>query len=235
MDAMRRRLAIMEVCAAALLLCSACDSPMPDGDAGGADVDAGVADSGPRLGVDAGPDFDGGTLVDAGQADTDSDGVPDAVDCDPADDTVGTSASRACSGPCGSGDETCSDGVWAACDAPEDCVCDEEGAARVATCGMCGEQSQMCVGGMWEAQSQCLNQGECVPATVEDRMDDMCGHDQRICQATCEWGEWSVLQSPGECRAGMRGFCAVGAPSTDYICTEECTRIDDPDCQVVVP
>lgn len=195
-----------------------------DGDAG---IDGGMIDASDA--GDATPDA-GPPEMDSGPLDTDEDGTPDDVDCDPADAAVGATGSRSCDNACGAGTETCTDGVWAGCDAPTDCLCDTEGANRVADCGNCGMQSEQCTGGVWVAQSMCLNQGECAPATVEMRTTDYCQVDQRLCSSECAWNDWSTIVPAGECRAGSMGSCRMGVPQSDFICTSDCRRLDDPAC-----
>ncbi len=196
-----------------LLLLVACGDS-PDGRDASTPLDAGTRD--------------GGDTPDAGSGDADGDGVPDAMDCQPADAAIGRTDSRACATACGDGVEVCADGVYAACSAGTDCVCDTEGARQVVECGMCGLESQECRSGRWAAISECLGQGECTFGDVEDRMI-WCGHDQRLCDVTCQWSEWTVLTPRGECEAGMRGDC-FAPPLDDYLCTADCQLADDPDC-----
>lgn len=203
------------------------DAVMPGVDSGtfdAAGTDAGEPDSGSRsedAGTDASPDYD-------------RDGVPDAVDCEPMNAVFGSTSERSCSTLCGDGMETCTDGVWGACDAPTECLCSTEGATRIHPCGMCGEQGEACRGGVWTATSVCTGEGECSAGDVEDRsMPDYCRLEQRLCGSECTWGSWVVVMT-GECRRGERR-CTWGPPPRNYRCTDECRMELDPDCKVRVP
>ena len=143
--------------------------------------------------------IDGGS-GDGGSADGDGDGVVAALDCDDANASVGETAERACSSACSAGVERCTRGVWAACDAPTDCACSTPGMMRLASCARCGMRSERCGdAGLWEAVSDCLDQGECEVAAVEERMTTMCGTEQRLCGSSCAWGDWSSSVPDGEC------------------------------------
>ena len=198
----------------------------------GCDERAGPADG--SVGLDSGTTPDGSTPTDAGGgvdasgADSDGDGVPDSVDCQPSNASVGSTDTRACTTECGDGTETCTDGVYTACSAGTDCACDTAGERRVVECGLCGMRSEECMSGTWTSISECLGQGECTFGDVDDRMTLRCGHDQRLCDAACHWSEWTVLMPEGDCEAGMRGGCI--SPLDDYLCTADCRVVDDPDC-----
>jgi hypothetical protein len=190
----------------------------PGDDAGTATIDAG--DQNDR---DAEPTADS-----SAPTDRDDDGVVDAMDCDPNDAAVSETASRPCTSTCGEGVEQCTSGTWAACSAPVDCLCNSPGATRAVPCGNCGMQSERCQDGRWTEASGCLDQGPCSPGQVEDRQLPTCGHDQRICNASCEWGDWNVIRPNGEC---SRGFTTCGIPFEEpMLCTDECVFVPDPCC-----
>jgi len=46
--------------------------------------------------------------------------------------------------------------------------CSTEGETRVADCGRCGTRSERCEGGVWIGASECLGQGECAVAAVDE-------------------------------------------------------------------
>jgi hypothetical protein len=131
--------------------------------------------------------------------DMDGDGVVARRDCDDNDNAVTSTASRACTGVCGMGTESCTDGTWGACSAPTDCVCTTEGETRIGTCGRCGMQSQTCTSGRWTGVSACLGEGVCTLGAVESRMTMRCGTEERLCGATCAWGEWLTAVPDGPC------------------------------------
>jgi hypothetical protein len=90
----------------------------------------------------------------------------------------------------------------AAVDAPAPEACTMEGATRVADCGMCGSRSESCTGGVWVSGSECLGQGECAVAAVDEQTTPMCVTQQRICSASCRWGAWEDVTTGGECQPG---------------------------------
>ncbi len=159
-------------------------------------------------------------------ADVDGDGILSSLDCNDSDPMVDSSATRACTSDCGEGNETCSNGIWSACSAPTDCDCTTPGATRIAVCGNCGMQSQTCTGGRWTPGSACLNEGECAVGAVESMSTRGCGERQRICAASCSWGEWTqTVPNSGECLQGDRMPCDfVGSHACDETChwTTEC-------------
>lgn len=177
-------------------------------------------------GVDASvvrEDAGGGATPDAGSTDRDDDGIEAGADCDDEDETVGASATRTCTGPCGEGEERCSGGTWGACDAPTDCACDTPGAMRLVACERCGMRSERCSDERrWESASECLGQGECDVADVETRMTPRCGTEQRLCGSECGWGGWTTVTADGECAAGEEHYCVLATPSFTRFCTAEC-------------
>lgn len=215
-----------------ILSLGACDAAMPqpmDAEPGSdaamdAGLDTGVTDALEDAGIDA------NSPVDSGPADTDGDGVPDAVDCAPEDESTGAEAERDCTNMCGVGAETCRDGEWTTCSAPTDCLCDTPGEARVVQCGNCGQMSERCADGAWMPTSECLDEGPCAPADVESMDRGNCGVNQRICQTDCNWGDWAVVTPRGECSPGSR---QCDPPTgTDRLCNSMCMWEDDPACAV---
>lgn len=218
----------------AMLFYVACDDASPEATDSGVAADSGLPESMDASAPDAGPDDDGGvdagSSMDAGPPDGDGDGVPDDSDCDPADAAVGADAERDCSNACGDGTETCTDGEWAACTAPTDCLCETADEMRVITCGNCGEMAQRCTDGTWMSTSDCLNEGPCAPGETEMMDRGRCGVNQRICQVDCSWGDWAVVVPRGECSPGSR---QCDPPTgTDRLCNSMCMWEDDPACAV---
>lgn len=156
--------------------------------------------------------------------DSDGDGLADGVDCDPEEEWVTDTSTRVCTLGCGRGLQTCTGGIWGACDAPE-CECTEEGRTRGAPCGMCGRGLQTCTGGEWTGTGCSMEYGECVPGTVILIRTTHCGVLRRACGMGCEWtDEWLV--SNRECEAGTRQ-CEAPGPR---LCTDDCLWVVDPDC-----
>jgi hypothetical protein len=211
--------------------------------------------------VDSGSELDAGTeladagldtgAADSGPLDSDADGVVDSEDCDPTSPFVRRMASRPCSSGCGDGTETCTDGVWSACEtpsrpcstacgdgtetcsggmwggctAPVDCLCATEGMMRGVACPLCGTQSQRCIGGVWTDQGSCLGMGECEAGTSEviDR-PTWCERRERTCTASCAWTPWTYTLGPGECEMGVREV--IDRPTwcerQERVCTASC-------------
>ncbi len=113
----------------------------------------------------------------------------------------------------------------AAADAPAPEACTMEGATRVADCGMCGSRSETCTGGVWVGASECLGQGECAAAAVDEQTTATCVTQQRLCGTTCAWGAWEDVTTGGECTPGeVRVVPRVGC--TNQIverCADACT------------
>ena len=211
------RCSMILLAAAVSALCGCPTTPM--------DEDAG------DLGPDT-PALDALQTTDAPAPDSDGDGIEDTRDCDPASPTVGATGTRPCTGSCGAGTESCTDGVWAPCVPAVECACTTEGMRRTTSCGRCGEQAQECTAGMWAPVSECLNQGECMVGDVEHQTNDYCLDRQRICGDSCEWGDWDYAHAEGIC---ARGEAMCDALFGDYVCTDECERIDNPCCPLPVP
>jgi hypothetical protein len=160
--------------------------------------------------------------------DTDGDGIDVGVDCDDFDAAVGRAAERTCSGECGSGVERCTDGVWAACDAPTSCDCEAGAPPRMVSCAMCGQQRQICVGGRWLDDGACMA-GSCAPGTIEmGAACGNCGVQARECQPDCTWGAW-MCSEEGECAAGTVepetqacGLCGSGTQTRMRTCGTDC-------------
>lgn len=195
-------------------------------DTGDRDVGVAMMDA-PSMSPDVPPDAP--PTIDA-PADRDLDGIPDPQDCDPDVDTVGVMGERPCANLCGAGLERCSDGIWGACSAPTECLCDTPGATRVGTCGMCGMQGQRCEGGRWMATSACLGEGECVAGTSERMELPYCEVHERLCGSTCNWLPWDVV-TPMGCRPDF-GDCDRATEIGHYCRASDCTLQPDPCCPV---
>ena len=170
---------------------------------------------------------------DVGPADSDGDGVPDSMDCAPTDRAQGANATRPCTGTCGAGTETCANGVWAACNAPTDCVCTRAGATRAAPCGMCGRRLETCSAALrWEAMGACESEGVCVAGTVEERRGAFCDVVRFTCSSTtCTWDAGVEISPRGECVHGaVECRPPYGDLATDSICTDDCHLVRNPMC-----
>ena len=177
------------------------------GDAGvpsdASDRDGGMGDGG----MGDGGMGDGGP-ADGGPPDGDHDGVPDDVDCAPLDPSVGSTASRSCNRACGAGEEVCTDGAWAECDAPTTCDC-VEGTTQTIPCGNCGTQMQQCSGDAWVDVGTCAGAGECAMGSTESEWQACtggCGTTgsqgrTRTCDAACHWGAWDAWGACISCNA----------------------------------
>lgn len=199
------------------------------------DADAPQPDAGTECVPPCGP---GSVCVDgtcrSTVTDVDRDGVEAAGDCDDMDPSVGAMAARACSSVCGTGMEICTDGVWAACNAPTMCACPAGTPPRVVSCGNCGQQTQICSGGAWVNDGGCLNQG-CAPGTTQSETRGCtCGGSEsrtRTCTASCTWGGWSGWSgcAGGECSPGATdsrtvscGACGAGTLTETRSCGSDC-------------
>lgn len=184
-------------------------------------------------GFDAGPqqpDIDSGARPDAQSGvDGDGDGVLREVDCDDADVNVGRTGSRSCASGCGEGTETCTDGVWSACDAPTDCACTGDGTQTI-PCGRCGMQTQRCVGGEWTNEGACTGEGVCTPGATDTGSEacGTCGTQMltRTCTGNCAWGDWATT---GACMGG--GICSPGQSEMQTVPCGNCgTRTETRTC-----
>jgi hypothetical protein len=198
-------------------------------DAGGLDASGGLVDAG--LDATTAEDDASEPTSDAGPPDADGDGVRDDIDCAPDDPSIGATSARACTNECGSGMETCADGVWSACDAPTSCLCATPDATRITACGACGMQSQRCSDGVWVNQGSCIGEGECTAGAVE--MEDLsdCTHRERLCTAECTWTDWDSTRPPeAECSAGLR-FCQTrDGVRGIYRCNDMCMWVYESAC-----
>lgn len=199
-----------------------------DDGAASPDADSAIDASGGDAGtLDAGSVDGGGNRRDAMVgADSDGDGVPVELDCDDSVASIGRTGTRACTGECAPGTQTCTDGTWSSCSAPTDCACPTAGMMRTVPCGRCGLASQRCGADLrWEMPSACLDEQECFVAAIETDTA-MCGMRTRICDDTCHWRPWTVMTPPGECAAGAMDVstmgCAVGE-ARPRTCTDACT------------
>ena len=161
--------------------------------------------------------------------DTDDDGVPDTLDCDPMDASVGTMAEHLCTGACGEGLERCTDGVWTECSAPTSCDCEPGAPPRMIACERCGMQRQTCIEGRWTNDGGCTAMGACSPGEVG--MGSGCGNcgvERRTCGMDCSWGAWAC-EGEGECAAGAMqsesascGTCGSGTQTRTRTCDSMC-------------
>ncbi len=131
--------------------------------------------------------------------DEDGDGLPLTEDCDDANPSVGSEASRPCDdvrcGP-GSGTERCTSGSWGACEAS--CAC-SPGETQSETCGNCGTRVDVCEEGSF-TPGRCVGEGPCAPG--ETQTGDPCGRcgvQQRSCSPTCGWSDWRCVEPPSGC------------------------------------
>ena len=192
-------------------------SALDAGDRDAATLDAGGGDAG---------DIDAGGRDAMAGADSDGDGVPVELDCDDGDASIGRIATRACTGACAPGTQSCADGTWSSCSAPGDCACPTTGLMRTVPCGRCGLASQRCGADLrWEMPSVCLDEQECFAAAIETDTA-RCGMRTRICDDTCHWRPWTVMTPAGECEVGatdvVSGGCPMGA-GTVRTCDATCT------------
>jgi len=199
----------------------------------GTPADAGVVGDGDApddgsVGGDATVDPDAGPSG----VDADEDGVPSELDCDDDDASVGRDSTRSCTSDCDIGTQTCTDGVWSACDATTDCACDTPGMMRTIDCGRCGIAAQRCGDdGVWETPSECFDEKECFAGEIEREME-MCGLRSRICDDTCHWRDCEVMTPAGECEPGAVERTTTGCPAgevNERRCSDSC-EWDDLGC-----
>ncbi len=101
--------------------------------------------------------------------------------------------------------------------------CSDEGAMRTAACGMCGMGQELCEGGTWVPQRVCLNEGECLPGSLEMEDLAMCAQRARLCNDTCNWGPFDETREPGECEPGDRRAGDMECADPGEVGFEECT------------
>jgi hypothetical protein len=135
-----------------------------------------------------------------------------------------------CSSPCGDGEQTCFDGTWSECSAPDDCLCDTPGEVEDVDCGMCGSMTRTCQPvdqtgmAMWEEFGQCNGEGSCEPQTEEEEACGAgCGYQLRICQDDCNWSDWTECQDTGVCIPGQTEDKACGnCGNQTKLCGDNC-------------
>jgi formylglycine-generating enzyme required for sulfatase activity len=113
-------------------------------------------------------------------------------------------------------------------------TCDEEGATRAVACGACGLRQETCQDGEWTATGDCLGEGECSPAAVDEEDTPMCGSRARICSDACTWSGWTMTSDDGECVAGAERSTSDGCPpdqSKEQTCSATCEWVDDTVCE----
>jgi cysteine-rich repeat protein len=129
---------------------------------------------------------------------------------------------------CGSGGLNCQDCTISADQACQDQQCEELGPCTVneiQDCGNCGTRT--CLAD--ESWGDCEAQGTCSPDQIEPGVTcGMCGHEERICDDGCAWGDWACVGETGVCSPGTRedgtncGTCAVETRT----CLSNCTWSD---------
>lgn len=169
-----------------------------------------------------------GTCVPA--TDVDGDGLEGPHDCDDFDPAIGAMGERECSGPCGTGIETCTDGVWSGCTAPTSCDCEPGAPPRTIPCMRCGLQRQVCSGGRWVDDGPCTGAGPCSPGEVgTGGACGNCGTERRTCGMDCTWGPWACegegVCAPGTVDEQMQacGACGTGTQARTRTCATDCT------------
>lgn len=163
------------------------------------------------------------------ESDADGDGIPAITDCHDGDDGIGAFAVRLCSSQCGDGVERCTDGVWAACTAPQPCDCEDGAPPRDRTCGRCGRMRQICVERTWTDDGACQDEGLCAEGEVErGGACGKCGTRERRCGGDCTWGGYTCV-GEGVCERGASDTETRGCPGgCGY--TQTRTRTCDGSC-----
>lgn len=127
--------------------------------------------------------------------DNDCNGATDegCVDCVPAQE-------KPCATICGAGIQVCQvDGMWGACDAPDDCYC-TPGETGSQACGNCGTQQRECgEDTTWNEWGPCEGEGLCAAGGSEEEVCGLCGKQIRICSDECIWSEWGECTNQGDC------------------------------------
>lgn len=103
-------------------------------------------------------------------------------------------ATRSCADACGTGQQTCTDGIWTECTVPV--------ATRSCSDG-CGTGEERCEAGQWQA---------CVVPLVQRACSSVCGAGNE----TCRNGEWGAcdapLPKPPQIAATLRDFSPLTHP-----------------------
>lgn len=102
----------------------------------------------------------------------------------------------------------------------------QDGATRATVCGNCGTGSEVCEQGIWTAAGECLDEGECSPAAIESESLPQCSARERVCDASCEWADWTVIVPPGECEPGETRLEQVDCPPDRFrhqTCSAACS------------
>jgi hypothetical protein len=138
------------------------------------------------------------------EIDNDCDGQTDE-DCIQCEDNQ----IQMCESDCGTGEESCVDGIWTNCSAPQalnngDCPCVNETTEMCDS--MCGMGVRECQMGVWSACTVDGNPCECNP------------EDRRVCMTACGTGEQL-------CEQGVWGVCEGATPQIE-ICFDQI----DQDC-----
>ena len=134
-------------------------------------------------------------------------------------------ATQACAGPCGDGQQQCTEkGAWGACDAPTACTC-KAGDATTRPCGNCGVQEGACgPESIWVWSEECLGNGACTPGDEDKGTCGACGTQKRVCKEDCSWGEFGTCESGGECTPNDTEKQSCGScGSRTRTCGPDCT------------
>mgnify|MGYP000135282006 CR=1 FL=1 len=135
---------------------------------------------------------------------------------------------EACDLGCGEGTRTCdANGRWDACDAPDDCLC-QDGETESRNCGNCGLTESTCGDDGIFVDGECVGEGVCAPGSMDTQNCGNCGEQVRACDDGCGFGEWGECQEPiGACTPGeteQRG-CGVCGGQT-RTCGDDCAWSD---------